>query len=62
MTRITAERELDYMPMDKVFHVAENRPEMCHATGKEVCFGDVNDPADWWNEYIDSDGDFWYGR
>lgn len=62
MSQITAERRLDYMPFDKMFWVTENRQELCHATGVEVCFGDPENPADWWNEYIDSDGDYWYGR
>lgn len=60
--KITAERELETMPFDKMFHVAEGRQELCHATGKEVCFGDTKNPANWWNEYQDSDGEFWYGR
>ena len=62
MNKITSERELETMPFDKMFEVAEGRWELCHATGREVCFGDPSDPADWWNEYIDSDGDYWYGR
>jgi hypothetical protein len=54
---------LDAMPFDKVFYVDGNE-EFCHATGYEVYFGEdgTNDPADWWNEYIDSNGDYQYGR
>jgi len=58
-------RKLNAMPFDKRFEIDGNE-ELCHATGFEVCFGDVlgdvEDPADWWNEYIDSNGDFHYGR
>ena len=45
-------RYLDKMPFDARFN-----GEMCHATGWEV-FRD----GEWWNEYIDSEGDLWYGR
>ena len=62
MNKITAERELETMPFDKMFEVAEGRQELCHATGIEVCFGNPDNLADWWNEYQDSEGDFWYGR
>lgn len=33
-----------------------------HATGFEVCFGDPDNLADWWNEYEDADGDLHYLR
>lgn len=61
---IIRERELETMPFDKAFEVAEGRQELCHATGKEVCFADGNpdDPADWWIEYQDRDGNYHYGR
>ena len=61
---IKFEKELKVMPFDMMFEVSEGRQELCHATGIEVCFdwGNPNDPADWWNEYQDSDGEFWYGR
>ena len=59
MSKIIAERELEVMPMDKMFYIGNGRRELCHATGKEVQFeGDDT----WWNEYVDSDGDYWYGR
>ena len=59
MSHITAERELETMPFDKMFEVTEGRRELCHATGIEVKFeGDDT----WWNEYQDSDGDYWYGK
>lgn len=45
-------RELDEMPFDKRF---DN--ELCHATGYEV-----NIDNEWWNEYIDSEGEYHYGR
>lgn len=50
-------RELDSMPCDHRFWVSEDVEESCHATGYEVVFDD-----EWWNEYIDSEGDFHYGR
>lgn len=45
-------RHLDKMPFDKRFDVDGNS-ELCHATGYEVFDGE-----DWWNEFIDSNGDF----
>jgi len=50
-------RELVEMPFDMDFG-----GELCHATGDEVCLGDPSNPADWWNEYIDQDGNLHYGR
>lgn len=50
------ERELEEMPFDKAFDVDGNS-ELCHATGMEV---QIN--GEWWNEYIDSNGEFHYGR
>ena len=50
------ERELGIMPYDKSFNNT-----LCHATGVEVHF-DGDEPWDWWNEYIDDDGNFHYGR
>lgn len=54
-------RELDYIPYDHVFMVNGNE-ELCHATGYEVCEGNPEDSSDWWNEYIDSNGDIQLGR
>ena len=54
-------RELGYMPYDKAFEVNGNQ-ELCHATGFEVCDGNPENPADWWEEYKDSNGDLHYGR
>ena len=54
-------RELETMPFDKRFST-NNGEELCHATGREVCFGDPSVLADWWEEYIDSDGELHYGR
>lgn len=48
------ERTLDEMPYDKAFG-----GELCHATGYEVY---DEDTKEWWNEYVDSEGDFHYGR
>ena len=51
-------RKLDDMPADKMF---DN--ELCHATGRECCLTEkVTDPSEWWNEYLDSDGVYHYGR
>ena len=56
-------RKLKEMPFDKVFEVDGNR-ENCHCTGFEVCLSgdDPKDQANWWNEYVDHNGDFHYGR
>lgn len=54
-------RKLEVMPFDKRFDVNGNA-ELCHATGWEVCDGDPEDPADWWEEFVDSNGDFHLGR
>jgi hypothetical protein len=49
-------RQLPMMPYDKAFDVDGNE-ELCHTTGFEVLDGGV-----WWNEYVDSNGDFHYGN
>lgn len=54
-------RKLEVMPFDKRFDVNGNT-ELCHATGWEVCDGDPENPADWWEEFVDSNGDFHLGR
>lgn len=48
--------ELEVMPFDKVFDV-NGSEELCHATGYEVFYDN-----EWWNEYIDSDGEIHLGR
>ena len=50
-------RELDRMPCDHGFWIDEEHWEMCHATGDEVVWD-----GEWWNEYVDSDCNFHYGR
>ena len=50
-------RELDSMPCDHGFWLGEDNYQLCHATGYEESRG-----GEWWNEYVDSDGDFHYGR
>lgn len=52
-------RRLDVMPFDMSF---DGGFTLCHATGYEVCLGDPDNPADWWNEYEDIDGNIYYGR
>lgn len=49
-------RHLEEMPFDKRFDVDGNS-ELCHETGYEVFDGE-----DWWDEFVDSNGDFQYGR
>lgn len=49
-------RCLEKMPFDKRFDVDGNS-ELCHATGYEVFDGE-----DWWDEFVDSNGDFQYER
>ena len=49
-------RCLEKMPFDKRFDVDGNS-KLCHATGYEVFDGE-----DWWDEFMDSNGNFQYGR
>lgn len=55
-------RELSEMTFDKAFVTGNGNEELCSATGFEVCMGNTDDPADWWNEYEDSEGNLYYGR
>lgn len=58
MWEIDAVMELETMPFDHVFDV-DGQPELCHATGRAVSFkGDLY----WCIEYVDSNGNFHYGR
>jgi hypothetical protein len=52
-------RELGYMPKGKVFYV-DGKPELCSATGYEVCEDDSNLLSNWHNEYIDRNGGVHY--
>lgn len=45
-------RELDNMPCDHAFWTSEDSCEVCHATGYEEIRG-----GEWWNEYVDSNGE-----
>lgn len=55
-------RKLDTMPFNKRFEIDGNWT-LCCATGYEVCDGNPDDPADWWNEYVSPDGgELLYGR
>lgn len=58
------ERELEEMPFDMRFTTEDGNDQLCHATGIEVCFDgdDPSDIANWWNEYIDTEGNYHYGR
>ena len=49
-------RELNEMAFDHPFQTEEGT-EMCHSTGYEVLMDDI-----WWNEYVDSSGNFHYGN
>lgn len=49
--------ELDSMPCDRAFWTSEDTCEVCHATGYEESRG-----GEWWNEYVDRDGNFHHGR
>lgn len=57
-------KELREMPFDKSFYLEDGNSELCHATGREVCFDgkDPSDPSNWWVEYEDRYGDLHYGR
>ena len=50
-------RSLDTMPFDRVFETESGNEELCHATGYEVCID-----GEWYNEYVDCDGNYHYGR
>lgn len=50
------ERRLEEMPPDHAFQTA-NGEELCHATGYAVMLD-----GEWWNEYVDQDGELHYGR
>lgn len=56
LDNMTLTRDLDTMPFDRAFDVNGNE-ELCHATGVEVFIN-----GEWWNEYIDSNEDYHYGR
>lgn len=59
---IKQRRELDRIPFAKSFQV-ENNEELCNATGFEVLFeGDEDDAQNWWLEFVDSNGEYHYGR
>lgn len=47
------------IPPDKLFSTRGGAQELCHANGMEI-YDHLGDT--WWNEYIDSYGDFHYGR
>lgn len=55
-------RRLETMPFDKRFDLDGGGEGLCHATGWEVCDGDPENPADWWEEYQDAEGNLYYGR
>lgn len=45
---------------DKVFTNELGQNENCHPTGREL--RESKDPSDWWIEYMDANGNFYYGR
>lgn len=52
--KVIKRRTLSYIPFDREFC-----GEMCHSTGEEVLFeGD----AVWWCEFVDSEGNLYYGN
>ena len=57
-------KQLNEMPFDKAFETENGNEELCHATGFEVCDADKNPdlPQNWWNEYVDMNGNLYYGR
>ena len=56
-TTMTKAKQLDYMPFDMSFVMPDGNEELCHATGTEVLID-----GEWWNEYVDQDGNLHYGR
>lgn len=55
-------RQLESMPFDKRFDLVDGGEGLCHATGYEVNWSNPEDFTEWWNEYIDSEGNLYYGR
>ena len=55
---ITGRYKKETMPYDMAFETESGR-ELCHATGYEVTFEGDNT---YWNEYVDSNGEYHYGR
>lgn len=56
-------RKLNKMPFDRKFGGYMGADgTWYHATGYEVCFDNPNEPGNWWNEYINDNGDIEYGR
>ena len=59
-------RELETMPFAKVFETENGNEELCNATGYKVNFEetdyDEHGSSNWWNEYVDNDGNLHYGR
>ena len=53
-------RKLEQIPFAMAFATKNGNMELCNATGYEVQFESL--PGDWWNEYVDSDGEYHYGR
>ena len=53
MMKIIERIELEEMPYDHEFD-----GHLCHATGDRVLFEDGN----WWNEYINEEGEYEYGN
>lgn len=52
-------KELKEMPSDHGFWLEDGNYSLCHATGYQVIFEGEDE---YWNEYIDSFGNFHYGR
>lgn len=58
----TIRREVEYS-FDKSFEVEGGNSELCHHTGYEVVFDNEEDVAEnRWLEYVDSRGNYHYGR
>ena len=58
--RIRRKREIGF---DKRFDLVDGNSELCHHTGYEVVFDDEEDVAEnIWMEYLDSSGNYHYGR
>ena len=56
--KIIAKVKLAEMPFDKRIETPRGS-QLCHATGIDVKFeGDYR----WWHQYIDQDGNLYYGR
>lgn len=61
--RIILKKERGYSVPDRVFYLNNGRRMWCHPTPYEVFVGgDPDDENNWYNEYMDKDGETHYAH